>query len=275
MTKKISVALIIALSILSTSCSAKTNTDTLVCIETNCGKIVVKLYPEPSKHRANFIKLVENRFYNDLLFHRVIASFMVQAGDPDSKTAQKGDLLGDGDLGYTIPAEFVYPKYYHKRGALASARESDDLNPLKASSASQFYIVQGRTFTNQELDILEQNNKQKLQEKLFLDILRTKQNEVGRFRKEQNQKKLADLRDSIQQVVESQIDTDKSYMFTDKQRADYKTLGGSPHLDGHYTVFGEVVEGMDVVNKIAKEKVDTNDRPLNNIKIINATIIEQ
>ncbi|HEY6914149.1 MAG TPA: peptidylprolyl isomerase [Paludibacter sp.] len=265
--------ILITVLILSESCAEKKESATIVCLETTYGKISLKLYPETMKHRANFIKLVDSGYYNGVLFHRVIANFMIQAGDPDSKVAKPKATLGSGSVGYTIPAEFVYPEYYHKRGALAAARKGDDVNPKKESSGCQFYIVQGRIFTDEELDGFEENNKQKLEGKLFQEILNTKQNLVQRYRSEQDQARLDKLRESILEDVHRKLETDSTYKFTEQQRSDYKTIGGTPHLDGEYTVFGEVVEGMDVVDKISQVPVGKNDRPVEDIKVLKATVI--
>lgn len=257
---------------MSESCAVKKESSSIVCLETNYGKITVKLYPETTKHRENFLKLVNEGFYNGVLFHRVIADFMIQTGDPDSKTAKPGASLGSGDVGYTIPAEFIYPQYYHKRGALSAARQGDQTNPLKASSGCQFYIVQGRTFTDSELNSMEKNNEQKLQAKMFQDILNSKQDEVKKYRLERSQVKLDALRDSILAEVNVLIGKRTDYKFTEQQRSDYKTLGGTPHLDGDYTVFGEVTEGLDIVENISKTKTGRNDRPVEDIKILKAEV---
>jgi len=256
---------------MSESCAVKKESS-IVILETNYGLITVKLYPETTKHRENFLKLVNEGFYNGVLFHRVIADFMIQTGDPDSKTAKPGASLGSGDVGYTIPAEFIYPQYYHKRGALSAARQGDQTNPLKASSGCQFYIVQGRTFTDVELNSMEKNNEQKLQSKMFQDILNTKQDEVKKYRLERSQVKLDALRDSILAEVNVLIGKNSDYKFTEQQRNDYKTLGGTPHLDGDYTVFGEVIEGLDIVENISKTKTGRNDRPVEDIKILKAEV---
>jgi len=255
------------------SCAGKKETATIVCFETSYGKISVRLYPETVKHRQNFIQLVDAGFYNGVLFHRVITDFMIQTGDPKSKTAKSGATLGSGGMGYTISPELVYPRYYHKRGAVAAARKGDEVNPKKESSGCQFYIVQGRTFTDEELDALEEGNKQKLEGKLFQEIMKTKQNLVQRYRSEQDQAMLDKLRDSILEEVRGKIETDSTYKFTEQQRNDYKTIGGAPHLDGGYTVFGEVVEGMDVVDKISKLQVGKNDRPVEDVKVLKAEIV--
>ena len=261
--------------VLSTSCVAKKKPATsIVSIETSYGKITFKLYPETSKHRENFIKLVDKGFYNGLLFHRVIAGFMVQGGDPQSKMAKSSEMLGSGDVGYTVPAEFIYPRYYHKRGALAAAREGDQVNPLKASSGCQFYIVQGKTLSPDELDALEGKNKKKLEQKIVKEITDLKQAELNKYRSEHNLSKLNNLQSAILKQVELRLKIDTTYKFTKKQRVDYEKIGGAPHLDGNYTVFGEVVEGMDVIDKIAAVEKDVNDRPLTDVKIIKAEIVK-
>ena len=198
-----------------------------VKIETTEGDITLLLYDETPLHRDNFVKLVKAKFYDGVLFHRVIDEFMIQGGDPNSKNAEPGKMLGDGDVGYTIPAEFKTPQIYHKRGALAAAREGDDTNPEKASSGCQFYIVVGKQFTNEQLD----------------------------------------------QMEASKIDkhghaNDSTYKFSEQARIDYTTIGGTPHLDGNYTVYGEVLTGIDVVDKIAQARTNRADRPREDIKII-------
>jgi cyclophilin family peptidyl-prolyl cis-trans isomerase len=270
--KNIVLILLVVLSF-SESC-AKRNNETLVRLETSYGNITVKLYPETAKHKENFLKLVNAGFYNGVLFHRVIANFMIQAGDPDSKTAKSDAFLGSGDVGYTIPAEFIYPKYYHKHGALAAAREGDQINPQKASSGCQFYIVQGKTFRDEQLDSIEHVKEQKLKLELFQKIVDKKQDEVKKYRMEKSQPKLDVLRDSILTVVHLEMKNHPTYKFTAQQRADYKTIGGTPHLDGNYTVFGEVVEGLDIVERISKAKTGMHDRPVENIKVIKAEVLK-
>jgi len=273
MKKHIVLLLIIILNI-SESCANKKNMETMVSFETSYGKITVKLYPETVKHHDNFVKLVNEGFYKGVLFHRVIANFMIQAGDPDSKTAKSSASLGSGDVGYTIPAEFIYPKYYHKRGALAAAREGDQANPLQASSGCQFYIIQGKTFTDSQLDSIERNNEHKLETKLFQEIVNKKQDEVKQFRLEGSQLKLDALRDSILAEVHTHMKNHPTYKLTPQQRSDYKIVGGTPHLDGAYTVFGEVIEGLDIVEKISKTQTGKNDRPLQDIKVIKAEVLK-
>lgn len=182
-------------------------------LSTKYGKVVLELYNKTPKHQANFVKLCKKHFYDGTLFHRVIPGFMIQGGDPESKHAKPGQELGNGDVGYRIPAEFR-KAYFHKRGALAAARDN---NPEKASSGCQFYIVQGKKFTEAELKIIEERT---------------------------------------------------GHTFTPQQMKVYETIGGAPHLDGNYTVFGQVLKGMDIVDKIAEQKRDKYDRPLVDQKIL-------
>lgn len=260
--------------LLSDSCASKKEAETTVRFETSYGVIVVRLYSKTVHHHDNFVKLVNKGYYNGVLFHRVIDGFMIQAGDPDSKTAKAGVAIGSGDMGYTLPAEFIYPEYYHKRGALAAAREGDDSNPLRASSGCQFYIVVGKTFSDSELDSIETVNKNKLLGKLFENMVNDKQYVINKYRIEGNQQKLDGLRDSILKVVTITMEKNHSYKFTLLQRKDYKTIGGTPHLDGAYTVFGEVTRGLDIVEKISKAKTGLNDRPVTDIRIIKAEVLK-
>lgn len=263
----------------STSCAGnkdqKPQEDATVLIETSMGNIKVKLYPETTKHRQNFLKLVTDGFYNGLLFHRVINHFMIQAGDPKSKTAPSGTLLGDGDVGYTIPAEFVYPKYYHKRGALAAAREGDDKNPKKASSGCQFYIVQGKVFNDQALEDLEKKRQKFVEQELFNQLMEKRKDAVARFQKDHDDYQLNRLQEKVMDEVQLKLQKDTAlYKYNNDQWGEYCTNGGAPHLDNNYTVFGEVIEGMDIVDKIAGVGTDKNDRPALDIKIIKAEIIK-
>ena len=195
---------------------------------TSMGSIVVRLSDSTPLHRDNFLKLVKQGYYDSVLFHRVINQFMIQGGDPDSKHAPPGTPLGEGGPSYTVPAEFR-TTLFHKKGALAAARQGDDVNPQKASSGSQFYIVQGRTFTDGRMDTLETTRL-------------------------------------------------KGRKIPANEREVYKTIGGTPHLDQGYTVFGEVVKGLDVVDKIAAvptSKGDDRDRPLQDVRIIKARLIKR
>lgn len=186
-----------------------------VLISTNYGDIKIILYNETPKHRDNFIKLVKEGFYDSLLFHRVMQNFMIQGGDPESKNAAPKVMLGNGGPGYTIPAKFD-TNFIHKKGALAAARQPDQVNPDKESSGSQFYIVQGKTYTKEELDKTNKRNK---------------------------------------------------INYTEEQYKTYETIGGTPFLDGSYTVYGEVIEGLDVIDKIAAIAVDKANRPIEDVQM--------
>lgn len=236
--KKTTTILLLAVALIAASCSSQkkiekdskkdstatntetnTNSMTQVLIKTSMGDIKIALYNETPQHRDNFIKLVKESYYDGVLFHRIIKGFMIQTGDPDSKTAKPGQRLGSGGPDYRIPAEFV-STLYHKRGAVAAARDN---NPAKASSGSQFYIVDGEVYTPEKLNWIAQR--------------------AGKT-------------------------------FSAEQQQIYTTVGGAPFLDGDYTVFGEVVSGMEVVDKIAAQQKDQNDRPVEDIKIISAKVIE-
>lgn len=199
-----------------------------VLFETTEGNIRIALYDETPLHRDNFLKLVEEHYYDSLLFHRVIRNFMIQSGDPDSRRAEPGQELGEGEPGYTLPAEIRLPEIYHRRGAVAMAREGDDVNPERRSSGSQFYIVWGKRFSTADIG-------------------------------------------HVQQWLDSA--SNNTVRLTPEMVSSYRKTGGTPHLDGTYTVFGEVVEGLDVVEKIQREDTDDNDRPVYDVRILRAKTI--
>lgn len=213
----------------ATLISCSTKKDYMVRMHTTSGVIEMKLYNETPKHRDNFVKLVNECYFDSLLFHRVIPDFMIQGGDPKSKHAPKGMLLGDGGPNYTVEAEFMPQLHFHKRGALAAAREGDIVNPTKASAASQFYIVWGNVYTKEQLARLKENYKRS---------------------------------------------TGREISLTPEQEEAYTTIGGTPHLDGEYTVFGEVVSGLEVVDSIQRVKRDRNDRPLKDVRILKTELVK-
>ena len=235
--------------------------ETLVKIETTAGDIKVKLYNETPKHRDNFIKLVKDGVYEGTLFHRVIKDFMIQAGDPDSKNAPKGKMLGAGDVGYTVPAEFVYPKYFHKKGALSAARQGDNVNPKKESSGCQFYIVTGKVYNDSTLLGMESQMNENKINVIFNKLAQKHMKEIYKMRKANDENGLYDLQEKLFAEAQELSAKEPEFHFTPEQIEAYTTVGGTPHLDGEYTVFGEVVEGMDVVDKIQKVKTDRSDRP--------------
>lgn len=200
----------------------------VVMMQTTAGNIRIELYNETPLHRDNFVRLVNEHFYDSLLFHRVIKSFMIQAGDPVSRHAQPGVFLGDSTLNYTIPAEIRTPQIYHKRGAVAMAREPDEVNPEQNSSSCQFYIVWGKRFSSQAIE--------RVQERL----------------------------DTIKGGIK----------LTDEMISTYRKTGGTPHLDGTYTVFGEVTEGLDVIERIQAVMTDDDDRPVDDQRILKAIVVE-
>jgi cyclophilin family peptidyl-prolyl cis-trans isomerase len=197
---------------------AKKNKNKFVEMKTTKGDIIIEVYADVPKHAENFLKLAKEGFYDSLLFHRVIPDFMIQGGDPDSKNAMNGQMLGNGDIGYKVPAEFMLPKYYHKKGALAAARDN---NPEKASSGCQFYLVVGRLFSDADLTNMESRSGVK---------------------------------------------------YSEQARTDYKTIGGTPHLDGSYTVYGQVVKGQDVVDAISSSPRNASDRPNEDIRILSTKV---
>jgi cyclophilin family peptidyl-prolyl cis-trans isomerase len=250
---------------------------TQVEIKTSMGTIVVKLYNETPLHKANFIKLVKDKYFDGMLFHRVIKEFMIQTGDPNSKTAAKGQALGNGGPSYTINAEFN-PNLFHKKGALSAARQGDDINPKKASSGSQFYIVQGKKFTSKELDDLEfqQNINAYLpyiQEYLKKPENSAVMNDVQKKQQMGDQEGLNTIIKGIIVKLKPKHPEIKEFKFSQKQRTTYMTVGGTPHLDMNYTVFGEVVKGLEIVDKIASVKTGQGDRPIDDVKIISMRVL--
>jgi len=264
--KKISLIMVFAGLFVNLSCGvSQKSKETIVQIATEFGNIKIKLYDETPLHRDNFIKLIKDGTYTDLLFHRVIQGFMIQGGDPDSKNAEPGKMLGSGDLGYTIPAE-INPKFFHRRGVLAAARQGDDINPEKRSSASQFYIVQGRIFKPEELDTLEVKMEESRKMGMLQAKIKSVEPEFNKLAEEGKQDELMTRYNALKEGVLKEAAQLPSLKFSEEQRKAYTTVGGYPPLDNNYTVFGEVIEGMDVVDNIAKQPIDRNDRPQKNIK---------
>lgn len=246
---------------------------TLIQLETTQGNITVALYNETPQHRDNFIKLVKEGVYDSTLFHRVIKQFMIQAGDPESKNASDTAMLGSGDVGYTIPAEFN-DKFIHKRGVLAAARQGDEVNPKKASSGCQFYIVTGRKYREAQLLDMEVRMNEQREEAIFDSLVRQHMKKIYILRKAKDNAGLLDLQDKLEAEAHALFKQEEPFKFTPQQIAAYTTVGGAPHLDGAYTIFGEVTQGLDVVEKIEMTKTGRADRPIENIRIIKASVVE-
>ena len=232
MRKKIFTLLAIFLAFTAVTMQAQTVQDMPrheVLLETDSGDIRIELFNETPKHRDNFLRLVRSGAYDGVLFHRVIKDFMIQTGDVGSKNAKPGEAVGDTPETYTVPAEICFPKLFHHRGVLGAAREGDDVNPKRESSATQFYIVWGYKFTDGQLDKVQQRLNER---------------------------------------------TDSTVQLTPEVREAYKTVGGTPHLDGQYTVFGQVIQGLDIVDLIQRQPGDKNDRPLNDTRIRRALVVK-
>lgn len=247
-------------------------TSATVLMRTSLGDITIRLYDDTPKHTANFLKLAKEGYYDGTLFHRVIRDFMIQGGDPDSRNAKPGQPLGMGDPSYTVPAEFVYPKYFHKRGALAAARQGDNVNPEKASSGSQFYIVTGKVYTPGQLDQMEVRLRHQQMQQIFDSLARENRDSIMALRRNRDQEGLQQLQDSLVKQTEA-IAAKNPASFTPGQREAYTTVGGTPHLDGSYTVFGEVIKGMDVVDSIQKVATDGSDRPKEDVKVLEVKVL--
>jgi cyclophilin family peptidyl-prolyl cis-trans isomerase len=264
--KKLALLFVLAGLFLTISCGTSgKDKETQIQIETDLGVIKLKLYNETPLHRDNFIKLIKDGVYTDLLFHRVINGFMIQGGDPQSKNAAPGIQLGNGDLGYTIPAE-INSKFFHRRGVLAAARQGDDTNPERRSSASQFYILQGRKFRSGELDSLQMKMEDARKMSMLQEKIKAVEPELNKLGAEGKQDELMARYNTLKQEVIAEAAKLPSLAFSEEQRKAYTTVGGYPPLDDKYTVFGEVTEGMEVVDNIAKQETDRFDRPVKDIK---------
>lgn len=261
--KKTSIILAVCLAIF-TSCAQ--NNDHVVTIKTSYGDMVAILYDETPKHKENFIKLAGEHFFDSTLFHRVMQGFMIQGGDPDSKKAQPGEPLGRGGPGYTIDAEFN-PKFFHERGALAAARLSDAQNPTKASSGSQFYIVQGTKMTEEELktDMLKLN--QGMQQFFQDPANRPAYDSIVRLYESGDMKAYQEYMLDLKPRVEKATGINTTKTVPPEILQAYTTVGGAPSLDGDYTVFGKVIKGLEVVDKIAAVSMGPGDRPIEDIRM--------
>ncbi len=262
------------------SCSPKTSGST-VLIKTRLGDIKLRLYDETPVHRDNFIKLTKEGYLDGTLFHRVIKDFMIQGGDPDSKNAESGKMLGEGGPGYTLPAEFNFPTYFHKKGALAAAREGDQVNPEKESAGSQFYIVQGKVYDDQKLFKLENEIRERKRRAIFNTLLMQYNDSLNVLQQQGDEENILKLQQYIMAMVNERYGQQPEFTFPDEVKEVYKTKGGTPFLDMNYTVFGEVVEeknlfekigslfgkkyGLEVLDAISLQETDSHNRPMKDI----------
>ena len=251
----------------------KMETTPQVRIATNYGDIVVRLYDETPQHRDNFLKLAREGYFDGTLFHRVIKDFMIQGGDPDSKGAPAGKQLGSGGPGYTVPAEFVYPKYFHKRGVLSAARQADQVNPERRSSGSQFYIVWGKTYTESALNQLAAQLDGQRGQQIFNGLAAQHRDSIQAMYQRGDQKGLMELQNRLAAETDKILKETQGFAFTPEQVEAYTTVGGTPFLDNQYTVFGEVVSGLDVVEKIQSVATGSADRPKEDV-VMTVTVIE-
>ncbi|MBR9998690.1 MAG: peptidylprolyl isomerase [Cyclobacteriaceae bacterium] len=241
--------------------------DYLFTIRTKLGDMKMVLYDQTPVHKKNFIKLTEKGFYDSLIFHRVINGFMIQSGNPESKGSMPNGRLGNGGPGYNLPSEFI-TDIIHEKGAVAAARQGDNQNPKKESSGSQFYIVQGKIWTEKELRDSRINFDELY--KYFENLIeRASYKHVqDRVRVLQHEQKVEDLQDliiSMKDTIEMEYDVELDLPLTEQQIETYTTVGGTPHLDGSYTVFGKVIDGLEIIDKIASVPTGPNDRPAENI----------
>ncbi|MCW3805091.1 peptidylprolyl isomerase [Plebeiibacterium marinum] len=282
MYRKIALPLALALILVLGSCSPKTS-GTVVKIKTGLGDIKIRLYDETPLHRDNFVKMAKEGYLDSTLFHRVINEFMIQGGDPDSKNAEAGVALGEGGPEYTIPAEFDFPQYYHKKGALAAARMGDQVNPEKRSSGSQFYIVQGKVFNDEDIVKVENRIREGRRKAVFNELIVQYEDSLNTLQEKGEQEKISQMQQRIMAKVNEVYGEQPEFSYPDDIKEVYKTIGGTPHLDTNYTVFGEVITeksllekirslfgkkyGLEVVDAIAAQETDSRDRPLKDIRM--------
>jgi peptidyl-prolyl cis-trans isomerase B (cyclophilin B) len=255
---------IFQLSNINYICNIKNADMARVKISTALGDIIVRLYDETPAHRDNFLKLAREGFYDGTLFHRVIKDFMIQGGDPQSKGAPAGKALGSGDAGYTLPAEFN-PTLFHKRGALSAARLGDEVNPERRSSGCQFYIVWGKTYSQGEMGQMARQMEMQAQQGVFNSLVQQHRDEVMQLRRNRDREGLMALQDKLVAQTQEICRKEGLGKMSQEQKDIYTTVGGTPFLDGQYTVFGEVESGLNVVEDIQQAATDGRDRPLSDI----------
>lgn len=261
--KKIFLLLFLVMTTLNTIQSQEK--EPVVLIRTQYGDMRFRLYNETPLHRDNFVKLVKEEFYKDLLFHRVIKDFMIQGGDPNSRAASDTTHLGKGGPGYTIPAEIHYPQIFHKKGSLAAARTGNDSNPNKESSGSQFYIVVGKKYSDKDLRKMEDERIERARQTKYNDLQAENKAAIKEFYSSGDLDGLATFRQGLYTKASETAEAEFP-RYSEQEREAYKN-GGTPHLNGEYTVFGEMIDGWDVLDKLQKVKTNSNDRPVDNLKM--------
>lgn len=261
-------------SLFCLSSMAQERHDVIVKLETTYGDIRIKLYDDTPGHRDNFIKNVEEGMYDGVLFHRIIRNFMVQTGNPDTRVGdfEKVEPEDTTQMGPSIPAEIKYPDHYHLRGMVAAAREGDEINPNKESSQYQFYIVTGRSLDRLNMALYEKERKAVATDILFNKKVEEHADELKQFYADRNPAGAVKMREKLYEEAVDEIDATYQKFYSDEQIRQYVYNGGTPWLDGYYTVFGEVIDGMKVVTKIEKEKTNAEDAPLKDVRIIHASI---
>jgi peptidylprolyl isomerase len=271
MNKSIEKVILLPILLILIACSTPGgNANMIVSMKTTLGDIKIKLYDGTPLHRNNFIKLVNTGFYEGVTFHRVIKDFMIQGGDPVTKPTPISDLP-DSITTYTIPPEFT-TQYFHKKGSLAAAREGNEVNPEMRSSGTQFYIVQGKRLNDEDLNMAEQRINSNIKQSIFNRMIKETADSV-----QLSGKVISD--GEIQEIASVKmfqyLTNNNDFKISEEQRNVYKITGGVPRLDGTYTVFGEVIEGLDVVDRIAAVSTDSNDKPVNDVKIIKIKIVKK
>ena len=253
---------------------AQENKGVKVLLQTTYGDIHIRLYDDTPNHRDNFIKNVNEGMYDGVSFHRIIRNFMVQTGNPDTRpdVTEKVEPEDTTQMGPSIPAEIKYPEHYHVRGVVAAAREGDDINPQKASSKYQFYIVTGKYLPENKMDAIDRDKMAWRVEARYKEKMKENEEKINKFREERNLSALQNFLNKLQEQAEEETLEKEGLFFPPDVLRAYRYHGGAPWLDGDYTVFGEVTDGMKVVSKIEKVKTDKEDAPLEEILIIKASI---
>ena len=270
-----------ALLLLATNCQGQQgDREAEVLLETTAGDIRIKLYNDTPLHRDRFLQNVREGLYDGVLFHRIIRSFMIQTGDPNTRPGHEAELAAaaadtTNALGDTISQEIRFPKYIHKRGVVAAAREGDDINPTMASDAFQFYIVTGKYMDEESMTTYDKLRVENAVNQLYEEKMKPHGEELEAMRRARNRDGISDLLEGLLDEARLEVDNDPPPFYTSDQRRQYRTYGGAPWLDSYYTIFGEVVEGIKVVQTIEKIKTNANDEPLKEVRIRKATIVRE